>query len=146
MGVRRNCGASSPLISRAIGVCLIDNFIPENPLLIGAHGFEGQERGPTTGGVGLVVDGIAIDSADAVVEHMERVVFPRIRKEIAESLKTVYEEAEETAMAVCEDSAEYDVNEVIHQLEAEMLEAAENLEFERAAVLRDQLKELKKDQ
>ena len=44
---------------------------------------------------------------------------------------------------MAETGADYDVNEVIHQLEQEMLEAAEALEFERAAVLRDQIKGLK---
>ena len=68
-----------------------------------------------------------------------------IKKEIQESLKTIYESAEETVeLAVKESGADYDVNEVIQQLEKEMLEAAEKLEFERAAALRDQIKELKK--
>ncbi len=66
-----------------------------------------------------------------------------IKKEIQESLKTIYETAEETVeLAVAEDGVEYSVSETIHQLETEMLEAAEALEFERAAVLRDQIKEL----
>jgi len=38
---------------------------------------------------------------------------------------------------------EYDAAEIAAQLEKEMLEAAEKLDFERAAYLRDQLKELK---
>ena len=67
-----------------------------------------------------------------------------ITKEIQESLKTIYETAEETVeMAVAEDGVEYSVSESIHQLETEMLIAATDLEFERAAVLRDQIKELK---
>ncbi len=67
-----------------------------------------------------------------------------ITKEIQESLKTIYETAEETVeLAVAEDGVEYSVGETIHQLETEMLIAATDLEFERAAVLRDQIKELK---
>ena len=67
-----------------------------------------------------------------------------IKKGIQDSLKTIYETAEETVeLAVAEDGVEYSVNEVIHQLETEMLIAATDLEFERAAVLRDQIKELK---
>ena len=37
----------------------------------------------------------------------------------------------------------YNVNQVIREIEQEMLEAAEKLEFERAALLRDELYELK---
>ena len=38
---------------------------------------------------------------------------------------------------------EYDVNETVRMLEEEMLEAANNLEFEKAAEIRDRIKELK---
>ena len=38
---------------------------------------------------------------------------------------------------------EFDIHEAIQDIEREMLEAAEALEFERAAILRDQLFELK---
>ena len=40
---------------------------------------------------------------------------------------------------------QFDVTETIHELEQEMLRAAENLEFEKAAHLRDQVKMLKKE-
>lgn len=42
-----------------------------------------------------------------------------------------------------EDSEDYDVYEVIREMEREMLEAADALEFERAAMLRDQIAELR---
>ena len=38
---------------------------------------------------------------------------------------------------------EFDVGQVTRELEAEMLEAAEKLEFERAALLRDQIAALR---
>ncbi|MGA1238317.1 MAG: excinuclease ABC subunit UvrB [Limisphaerales bacterium] len=41
-------------------------------------------------------------------------------------------------------SPDFDVSETIRELEAEMLEAANNLEFEKAALLRDQIRELKR--
>ena len=44
---------------------------------------------------------------------------------------------------VAEDEAGYDLYETIQQLEKEMVEAADALEFERAATLRDEIKELK---
>ena len=37
----------------------------------------------------------------------------------------------------------YNVHEVVAELEREMLEAAEALEYERAGILRDQIRELK---
>jgi excinuclease ABC subunit B len=40
--------------------------------------------------------------------------------------------------------ADFDVTETIRELEEEMLAAANNLEFEKAALLRDQIKELKR--
>ncbi|MCL1888143.1 MAG: excinuclease ABC subunit UvrB [Kiritimatiellaeota bacterium] len=44
---------------------------------------------------------------------------------------------------VAEDSAQYDVQQTLAALQAEMLEAANHLEFERAAALRDEIKQLK---
>ncbi len=44
---------------------------------------------------------------------------------------------------VAQSEEEYDVNETLRQLEEEMLEAANSLEFEKAAGLRDRIKELK---
>ncbi len=43
---------------------------------------------------------------------------------------------------VAEDSAQYDLQQTIASLQAEMLDAANHLEFERAAALRDELKQL----
>ena len=45
---------------------------------------------------------------------------------------------------VRESGVDYDVHNAINELEQEMLEAAQALEFERAAVLRDEMKELKR--
>ena len=39
---------------------------------------------------------------------------------------------------------DFDVAETIRELESEMIEASNNLEFEKAALLRDQVKELKR--
>jgi len=44
---------------------------------------------------------------------------------------------------VAQSEGEFDVTEMIHDLEEEMLEAANNLEFEKAAAIRDKLKALK---
>jgi len=67
-----------------------------------------------------------------------------IRKEIADSLQTIKADADEMEGRVVRETGEtYNVNQVIREIEQEMLEAAEKLEFERAAILRDELLELK---
>ena len=59
----------------------------------------------------------------------------------------LYQEAEEKVEAIiAEAGGDYDLTEIIRQTEAQMLEAAAALEFERAAMLRDQLRELQKRQ
>ena len=68
----------------AIGVCGLDQFIPDNPLSMGDHGYEGASKGATTGAEQVICDGMAIDSPEAVVEHMEKFVFPSIRRGISE--------------------------------------------------------------
>jgi hypothetical protein len=69
---------------RAIGTCMIDQYIPDNPLTLGDAGYEDFEKSATTGAEQILLDGIVIDSPEAVAEHMERFVFPRIQQEIAE--------------------------------------------------------------
>ncbi len=66
-------------MQRALGTCLLDQYIPENPLTMGDQGFQGKAHGATTGGETLVLDDILIDSPEAVAEHMERFVFPKLR-------------------------------------------------------------------
>ncbi|OPZ92977.1 MAG: hypothetical protein BWY73_00546 [candidate division TA06 bacterium ADurb.Bin417] len=65
------------------GVGFIDQFIPENPLEMGAHGYEGRERSATTGAERIERDGLLIDSPEAVVDHLERIVFPWLAKAAA---------------------------------------------------------------
>ena len=54
-----------------------------------------------------------------------------------------YEAGQKAAMVAEPGTGDEDVASVLVQLEAEMQEAAENLEFERAALLRDQIKALR---
>lgn len=73
-------------------------------------------------------------------------ITPRtVVRAVQESLKQ-YAEAEDTVAQVVADgdAAAYDVTETIRQIEGEMEEAAAALEFERAAMLRDQVLDLKK--
>lgn len=67
-----------------------------------------------------------------------------IRKLIQDSLANVQQETADLDEAVLKEAGEdYDVHAVIQDLEREMVEAAEALEFERATILRDQLYELR---
>jgi len=66
-----------------------------------------------------------------------------IRKEIRSSLSEQIRARKTAREAVRFGQTEYDKVELVGQIEKEMLEAAEQLDFERAAYLRDQLRELK---
>ena len=66
---------------------------------------------------------------------------PRLERVNAD-LGVPTEEGDAPALAD-DDGADFDVQQVLLELEGEMLQAAESLEFERAAVIRDQVNELK---
>ena len=117
----------------------------------------------TAGRAARHVDGRVIMYADQVTDSMRRMIevteqrravqlaynrehgiTPRqIVKEIQDSLAVIKEAEEVEEQVVREGRGDYDVQEVVRGLEKDMLEAAEALEFERAALLRDQLKELR---
>lgn len=68
----------------AAGVCMLDQYIPTNPLTMGDAGFEDKgPKGATQGADVIVCDGIRIDGPEAVVEHLERFVFPKLREAMA---------------------------------------------------------------
>ena len=58
-------------------------------------------------------------------------------------MRTARHSREVIAEVVEENEAEYDITSLIGELQHDMEVAARNLQFERAAVLRDQIKELK---
>jgi hypothetical protein len=67
------------------GCCMVDQWIPENPLSMGASGYDASsERTATTGKRSITLDGVEIDSPEAVVEHLETVVFPKLKAKVAE--------------------------------------------------------------
>jgi len=66
-----------------------------------------------------------------------------IKKEIRRSLAERVKARQTARQAIRFDDREYDKVELANQIEQEMLEAAQTLDFERAAFLRDQLRELK---
>ena len=66
-----------------------------------------------------------------------------IKRAVQESLHTILRGRELEESVVRESGASFDVGELLRELQAEMVEAAGNLEYERAALLRDQIAELK---
>jgi len=66
-----------------------------------------------------------------------------IKKEIRKSLTEQIKARRVAREAIRLDDSEYDKVQIASQIEKEMLEAARTLQFEKAAYLRDQLKELK---
>lgn len=71
-------------------------------------------------------------------------ITPRSVKRAVQKSLHVYSEGQQAeAPGLRETNEDFDVLEVIRELEGEMQEASQKLEFERAALLRDQVKELK---
>jgi excinuclease ABC subunit B len=68
-----------------------------------------------------------------------------VKRELQLSLAELTQAREVEAAVVRETPGGYRTAELLRELEAEMLKAAENLQFEKAAILRDQIQELKKD-
>lgn len=66
-----------------------------------------------------------------------------VRRAIQESLHTILRGREIAASVVQESGGDFNVTELLRELEEEMQNASANLEFERAALLRDQIMEVK---
>ncbi len=66
-----------------------------------------------------------------------------VKRELQLSLAESTQAREVEASVVREEQGGYVTAELLRELEAEMMTAAENLQFEKAAILRDQIKELK---
>jgi excinuclease ABC subunit B len=68
-----------------------------------------------------------------------------VRRAVQESLHTILRGREIAASVVQEAGGDFNVTELLRELEEEMQHASANLEFERAALLRDQIMEVKSD-
>jgi len=80
-----------------------------------------------------------------IAYNLEHYITPRSVVRAVEESLAVYRTTREEADAVLHDAKmDLDVTETIRELEGEMLKAAEDLQFEKAALLRDQIKELKR--
>ncbi len=118
----------------------------------------------TAGRTARHVDGKVILYADTITDSMQRMmdltesrrdrqlaynaehnITPAsVARAIDEGLRTTYDTTEIERNVVREAGETYDVHLAVQELEREMLAAAEALEFERAAQLRDEMLELKK--
>jgi excinuclease ABC subunit B len=80
-----------------------------------------------------------------IAYNEEHNITPRsVSRAVEDSLAT-YQTNRETANSMLrEGTADIDISETIKELEEEMITAANNLEFEKAALLRDQVRELKR--
>ncbi len=77
--------------------------------------------------------------------NREHGIQPRSVVRAVQTSLRLHDEAEAKVESVIrEEGGDYDISEAIRELEAEMQEAADALEFERAAMLRDQVYELKR--
>jgi excinuclease ABC subunit B len=77
--------------------------------------------------------------------NQEHNITPRsVSRAVEESLSTHRETTDRASAFLREKGVDFDVTETLRELEEEMMAAANNLEFEKAAMLRDQIRELKK--
>jgi excinuclease ABC subunit B len=80
-----------------------------------------------------------------IAYNKEHNITPRSVKRAVEESLVVRKETRDQAAGVLRDAGmDVDLTETINEIESEMLAAANNLEFEKAALLRDQIKELKR--
>jgi excinuclease ABC subunit B len=79
-----------------------------------------------------------------IAYNVEHNITPRsVSRAVEESLATYESDRKEADLVLREGSTDIDITSTIQELETEMLKAAEDLKFEKAALLRDQIKELK---
>jgi len=67
-----------------------------------------------------------------------------IKKNIAKGIEESAKESRDLKVSLGQDEELFITQEYINELEAEMLDAAERLEFERAAILRDKIEAMRK--
>ena len=80
-----------------------------------------------------------------VAYNAEHHITPRsVSRAVEESLSSYHATNKQAYALLQESGVDIDINETMKELEEEMLAAANNLEFEKAALLRDQIRELKR--
>ena len=77
--------------------------------------------------------------------NREHNITPRsVSRPVEESLSSRFAGSETAAAVINDAGGNFDVTETLRELEESMLESANNLEFEKAALFRDQIRELKR--
>jgi excinuclease ABC subunit B len=80
-----------------------------------------------------------------IAYNEEHHITPRsVSRAVEESLATYQSKRDAANSVLREGGVDIDISETIKELEGEMLAAANNLEFEKAALMRDQIRELKR--
>jgi excinuclease ABC subunit B len=80
-----------------------------------------------------------------IAYNVEHGITPRsVVRAIEESLSSYKAKSDEAYSVLNETGGDIDIVETIREIEEEMVTAANNLEFEKAALLRDQIRELKR--
>ncbi len=83
--------------------------------------------------------------AKQIAYNKEHNITPRsVSRAVEDSLAVYHSAKRKAAMVLNEAAGNIDVTETIRELEGEMIVASNNLEFEKAALLRDQIRELKR--
>jgi excinuclease ABC subunit B len=78
--------------------------------------------------------------------NQEHNITPRSVSRAVEDSLAVYQSARsKAAMLLNETGGDFDVTETLRELQEQMVEASNNLEFEKAALMRDQIRELKRN-
>lgn len=97
-----------------------------------------------TGSMQKLLDVSEYRRARQLAYNEEHGVTPKsVRRAVQESLHVILKAREVEQGIVNESPADFDLNELIRELERDMASAAAGLEYERAALLRDQIAELK---
>jgi excinuclease ABC subunit B len=85
-----------------------------------------------------------IDGRKQIAYNEKHGITPRsVQRAVQESLHTILKGRQIEESVVREAGGDFNISEVLRELEQEMVIAAGNLEYERAALLRDQIMELK---
>jgi excinuclease ABC subunit B len=83
--------------------------------------------------------------ARQIAYNQEHGITPQsVRRAVQESLGSLLKEKESAAQLLRETAGgNYDLGELLRELEGEMMEASQKLDYEKAALLRDQIRELR---
>jgi len=97
-----------------------------------------------TGSMQRLIDVTEYRRTRQIAYNQEHGITPKsVQRAVQESLHLILKSRPTGDSVIREAGADYNVSEVLHELEQEMQEASASLEYEKAALLRDQIIELK---